>query len=165
MPQTQGGWRTMPDRWQKTGAVGCNFEDRIVQGDGLYPIEVQAERIAAVAGSGLFVNARTDLFLALLMRGENPDQADLLPEAIDRAAAYAEAGAKCFFAPGLANPDLIHRLCEAAALPLNIMMRDGMQSLETFVEAGVARISWGPHPWTEAMRQVTYAAAKLYRAD
>ena len=34
-------------RLAATGAVGCNFEDQVVGGEGLHPIAVQAERIAA----------------------------------------------------------------------------------------------------------------------
>jgi hypothetical protein len=30
-----------------TGAVGCNFEDQVIGGQGIHPIEVQAQRIAA----------------------------------------------------------------------------------------------------------------------
>ncbi len=53
-------------RLAATGAVGCNFEDQIVGTDDLYPVEEQAERIAAArrgAGADFFINVRTDLFL------------------------------------------------------------------------------------------------------
>ncbi len=145
-----------------TGVVGCNFEDRIVAGEGLYTIEAQAKRIAAVAESGLFVNARTDIFLARLMAGENPDDPALVPEALERAAAYAEGGAACFFVPGLADTDLIARICEGAPLPVNVMMREGVPDVQTLGQAGVARVSWGPGPWADAMAKLRDMAGALY---
>src|SRR5690606_3801182 len=33
---------------KKTGAVGCNFEDQVVGGEGLHPLELQIRRIAAI---------------------------------------------------------------------------------------------------------------------
>ena len=55
-----------------------------------------------------FLNARTDLFL-----NADPSAHDsrLLDEAIERAQAYADAGADGFFAPGLHNEPLIEELC------------------------------------------------------
>jgi 2-methylisocitrate lyase-like PEP mutase family enzyme len=53
-------------RLADTGAVGCNFEDQIVGGEGLHPIALQAQRIAAAraaVGPDFFINVRTDLFL------------------------------------------------------------------------------------------------------
>lgn len=44
----------------KTGAIGLNVEDRIVQGEGLYSAAIQAENIP------LFINARTDLYSQFL---------------------------------------------------------------------------------------------------
>jgi len=49
------------------GVIGINFEDRVVKGAGLYDIERQAGRVAAIRkaaeqqGIPLFINARTDL--------------------------------------------------------------------------------------------------------
>ncbi len=157
----EGGYAEAPEgvtanttRVIATGAVGINFEDQIVGGDGLHAPEVQCERIAAVrraadeADVPLFVNARTDLFLKQRDRGRHPD---LLAETKDRAAAYAEAGASGFFAPGLVAPDLIAALCETAPLPVNIMMMDGAPSIEALASTGVARISFGPGPYFQAM--------------
>jgi len=53
-------------RLAETGAVGCNFEDQVVGGEGLHPIALQAARIRAIrsaVGPDFFINARTDLFL------------------------------------------------------------------------------------------------------
>src|SRR5713101_10118996 len=56
-------------RLLELGVSGINFEDRVVKGAGLYAIDRQARRIAAIhdaarkKGVDLFINARTDLFL------------------------------------------------------------------------------------------------------
>ncbi|WP_282095145.1 isocitrate lyase/PEP mutase family protein [Epibacterium ulvae] len=154
----EGGFAAEPDqitahvqRVVGIGAVGVNFEDQIIGETGLYGVARQAERVAAVraAHQDLFVNARTDLFL----KEKDPlKHADLLPEALERAAAYGEAGASGFFAPGLRDPDLIAQLCEKLALPVNVMMR-GL-TLDIVREAGVARASYGPLPYVDAMKAI-----------
>ena len=146
----------------ETDAVGCNFEDQEVGGPGLHPIAEQARRVAAVAESGLWVNARTDLFLRKLFAGEDPNDRSLMAEALARAAAYADAGAHSFFVPGVSDADLIADICAKSPLPVNVMMRDGMPELPVLAEAGVARISWGPGPWRTAMTRLTEEAKALY---
>ncbi|MEN8858881.1 isocitrate lyase/phosphoenolpyruvate mutase family protein, partial [Qipengyuania flava] len=78
-------------------------------------------------------------------------------KAIDRAAVYREAGAGCFFVPGLRDPDLIAALCEAVSLPVNVMWLDGMDGAR-LARMGAARISYGPAPWQQAMTRLTEAA-------
>lgn len=159
----EGGYAVSPEdvaanvlRVVNAGAVGINFEDRIVGGEGVHPIETQAARIVAIraiAGDGFFVNARTDLFL----QSADHDTA-LLDAAIDRALAYAEAGASGFFAPGLKDEALIARLCEVSQLPVNIMAFAGVPVRARLAELGVARISHGPGPYRQAMAALTEAA-------
>src|SRR3954452_1643404 len=53
-------------RLAATGTVGCNFEDQVIGGEGVHPLELQTRRIAGirnVVGDPFFINARTDLFL------------------------------------------------------------------------------------------------------
>lgn len=147
----------------ETAAVGCNFEDQEVGGSGLHPVEHQAARVSAVAASGLFVNARTDLFLKPFMTGGNANDRGLLGEALERASAYAEAGAGCFFAPGLSDLELIAEVCERSPLPVNILMLPGVPEWRELAKAGVARVSWGGGPWRVAMQALTEQAAVLYR--
>ena len=147
---------------REAGAIGCNLEDRLIAGDGLRDVSDQCERIEAAASAGLFVNARTDLFLGPLMAGEDPNRADLVDAAIERAAAYGAAGARCFFAPGLSEPELIERLCREVALPVNVMRLPSMISNHDLSALGVARISYGPAPWRDAMAQVEAAAAAAF---
>lgn len=153
----EGGYGIRPETVAKSvsraieaGAVGVNFEDQVVGGDGLHDLPLQIERVAAAAeairASGIpaFLNARTDLFLKA--KPEAHDDA-LVNQAIERAAAYAEAGADGFFAPGLADERLIGRLVEAVALPVNIIALPHVPPKARLAALGVARISYGPVPW------------------
>jgi 2-methylisocitrate lyase-like PEP mutase family enzyme len=110
------------------GAIGINFEDRVVKGAGLYSVERQSQRIAAIRqatdrkGIAFFINARTDLFLG---RGTN-DPAQSVAAANERAMAYANAGASGSFVPGLTQEALIGRISESVPLPVNVMFLNGL---------------------------------------
>jgi 2-methylisocitrate lyase-like PEP mutase family enzyme len=142
-----------------TGVIGINFEDRVVRGSGLYSVDRQARRIAAIRkeaeqkGVDLFINARTDVFFE---HGEEATQA--VGEALDRAKAYAAAGASGFFVPGLVDDALIGRICEGVSLPVNIMVMEGVPSNARLAELGVARISYGPIPYIRAMKELEQEA-------
>jgi 2-methylisocitrate lyase-like PEP mutase family enzyme len=144
------------------GVIGINFEDRIVKGTGLYSVDRQAQRIAALRGAAdrkgvdLFINARTDLFLS----GDG-DPAHSIGAALDRAAVYADAGASGFFIPGLASESLIGRIADGAKLPTNVMMMEGVPSVAKLASLGVARVSYGPIPYIEAMKALEIVAAKI----
>jgi 2-methylisocitrate lyase-like PEP mutase family enzyme len=145
-------------RLAETGAVGCNFEDQRVGGEGLHPIAVQAERIAVArqaVGPEFFINVRTDLFLKAPQ--ETHDQA-MLDEAIDRVRAYAAAGASGYFVPMLGNIDFLRRLCAEAPIPVNFMTFPGCPSNAEVASTGVARISHGPFPYMALMGQLEQAA-------
>ncbi len=165
----EGGFAVDPPRLAdharylaETGAVGCNFEDQEVGGPALHPLDDQAKRIAAVAASGLWVNARTDVFLRALKAGGNANDRGLLGEALERAAAYAEAGAQGFFVPGLTEIELIAEVCERSPLPVNVMMFRELTDWRPLASAGVARVSWGGGPWHKAMAALTEEAKELY---
>ncbi|WP_416367752.1 isocitrate lyase/PEP mutase family protein [Tritonibacter mobilis] len=166
----EGGYATAPSevgenvrKVLRAGAVGINFEDRVVGGSGLHPVSVQVNRIhaiktvAAEEGVPLFINARTDLFL-----GRDPEtHRDQLPEALERAAAYSEAGACGFFVPGLTELDLIAHCVEHTHLPVNVMMRGQSQSLKEIATLNVARISYGPGPFFKFLTDLKAAEAGL----
>lgn len=148
----------------EAGAIGINFEDQIVGGDGLYSIGDQCARIAAIREAAdkldvpLFINARTDLFLKNLPERENEE---LVEGAIERAVKYAEAGASGFFAPGMRSAELIGKLCDASPLPVNIMVMGDTPSNVSMAAAGVARISYGPGPYRMAMDFLAAEAKKV----
>jgi 2-methylisocitrate lyase-like PEP mutase family enzyme len=127
-----------------TGAVGCNFEDQIVGGEGLHPLDLQVTRIRAIrhaAGSDFFINARTDLFL----KTQTYDDA-LVNQVVERGKAFADAGASGFFVPRLSDPKQIERVVGEVPLPLNVIAFPGAPEKKVWVDAGVARISHGPFP-------------------
>jgi 2-methylisocitrate lyase-like PEP mutase family enzyme len=145
-------------RLAETGAIGCNFEDQVVGGEGLHPIPVQAARIAAAreaVGSGFFINVRTDLFLKA---PQETHDAAMLDEAIARARAYADAGASGFFAPMLGDLELLRRLCAESPIPVNFMTYPGCPANAEVAATGVARISHGPFPYMALMGQLEDAA-------
>lgn len=94
------------------GAVGCNLEDSFPANGKLRETVDHANRIrrarqaADAANIRFFINTRTDIFFQ-----QPPEQHDdvMVAEAIDRAHAYAKAGADGLFAPGLADIALIAR--------------------------------------------------------
>jgi 2-methylisocitrate lyase-like PEP mutase family enzyme len=143
------------------GAVGCNLEDSFPANGKLRETADQADRIrrarktADAANIPFFINARTDIFFQ-----RPPDQHDdaMVVDAIERARAYAEAGADGLFAPGLADIALIARLAEASPLPLNIMVVDATPPARALAEHGVARVSHGPRPYLMAMKALEEAA-------
>jgi 2-methylisocitrate lyase-like PEP mutase family enzyme len=127
-----------------TGAVGCNFEDQVIGGEGVHPLELQARRIAAIrnaVGDAFFINARTDLFL----KTQTYDDA-LVDQVIERGKAFADAGASGFFVPRLADPKQIERVVREVPLPLNVIAFPGAPDKAVWASAGVARISHGPFP-------------------
>jgi 2-methylisocitrate lyase-like PEP mutase family enzyme len=143
------------------GAVGCNLEDSFPTNGKLREIADQVDRIrhARQRADGtnirFFINARTDVFFQ-----QPPEQHHdaMLAETIERARAYAGAGGDGLFAPGLADITLIARLAEASPLPLNIMVGDATPPVRALAEHGVARVSYGPHPYLMAMKALERAA-------
>ena len=151
-------------RLAATGAIGCNFEDQIVGSEGLHGIADQAARIAAArqaVGADFFINARTDIFLKA--KAEDHDAAKV-DAALERAKAYADAGASGFFIPGLADLALLERFCASSPLPVNFMAWPGTPPAAEIAATGIARISHGPFPWRLAMAALKDAAAKEYQA-
>jgi methylisocitrate lyase len=78
--------------------------------------------------------------------------------ALERARAYADAGASGLFVPGVVDEALIAHICEASPLPVNVMAMPGAPSRARLAELGVARISHGPGPYRGAMHWLTDAA-------
>jgi 2-methylisocitrate lyase-like PEP mutase family enzyme len=136
-----------------------------VAGEGLYSIEDQSARIRALRDTAkraevpAYINARTDLFLEA---GPADHSMDLVKQALERAAAYAAAGASGFFVPGLVDEALIQTICEGTSLPVNVMYFSGVPEARRLAELGVARISHGPGPYRLAMKALEEAAKGMY---
>lgn len=149
-------------RLADTGAIGCNFEDQVIGGEGLHPAVLQARRIQAAraaVGPDFFINARTDIFLKTRAQTHDPASID---EALLRAHIYAKAGASGFFVPGLVNLNQLQDICEGSPLPVNFMAFPGAPEAPAVAAAGVARISHGPFPYKLAMKALKEAAEAIY---
>ncbi len=143
-------------RLAATGAVGCNFEDQVLGGEGVHPLDLQCRRIAAIrdaVGPNFFINARTDLFL----KTDTYDDA-LVGQVVERGKAFADAGASGFFVPRLVDPRQAERVAREVPLPLNLIAFPGAPAKAEWASAGVARISHGPFPHKALMKQLEDAA-------
>lgn len=147
------------------GAIGINLEDRIIDSHDLQTIGDQSARIRAIreaaeeTGIPFYINARTDVFLKTYPAKHDERQLD---EALQRAAAYAEAGASGLFAPGLRDPELIEKLCARTELPVNILVLPDTPPTKTMAQLGVARISYGAGPYRQMTAALTEAAKKAF---
>jgi 2-methylisocitrate lyase-like PEP mutase family enzyme len=164
----ESGYGTTPEAVGETvglaidaGAVGCNLEDSFPATGKLRETADQCARIrrarqtAGTTNIRFFINARTDVFL----QGPPEQHNDtMVAEALERARAYADAGADGIFAPGLIDISLIARLAEASPLPLNIMIGEGSPPIPALARHGVARVSHGPGPFFVAMQALEEAA-------
>lgn len=145
-------------RARDAGAAGINMEDRLPGQKELLPIAEASARYRAAADSGLFVNARCDLFLS----GNVATDGDALVVAtLERARAYADAGASGLFVPFLADPKSIGAICEASPLPVNILRGKGGPTHKELAALGVGRISHGHQPWAAAMAWLAAQAQQV----
>lgn len=118
-----------------TGVVGINIEDGVGTPD-LLSDKIRA--IRAAVGPGLFINARTDVYLKGLAA-----PADRATEVIRRGALYAAAGASGLFPAGVTDPLEIKSIADNINVPLNVMARPGLADAATLATLGVKRLSAG----------------------
>lgn len=133
------------ERLLEVDASGCNIEDTDHQyGDRRRPAE-QAGLLAGMrqrAGDRLVINARVDSFLG------GAEERAVLPDAIDRARRYLDAGADCVYPIFLRTPELLGEFVEAVApAPVNASYVPGGPSLAELAGLGVARVSLGAGLW------------------
>ncbi len=126
----------------KTGVAGLSIED--FTEDNAKPLFDRAlaiERIKAARQaidadkSGVLLTGRCEAFL----RGQKD-----LKLVIDRLTAYAEAGADCLYAPGIATPEEISAVVKAVhPKPVNLLVGAAGPSLKAAADLGIRRISVG----------------------
>ncbi|HEY2033943.1 MAG TPA: isocitrate lyase/phosphoenolpyruvate mutase family protein [Rhizomicrobium sp.] len=98
------------------GVAGINLEDGTGEA-GLLVAKIEAIKSAAkTKGSDIFINARSDVYLANLV----PDDAKLA-EIVRRGVLYRDAGANGFFAPAVTQIKDIREIVDAVDLPVNIL--------------------------------------------
>ncbi len=139
----------------ETGVAGLSIED--ATGDAaapLYPFDEAVARVRAArraideAGGGVVLTGRSEGFVV-----GRPD----LGETLRRLAAYAEAGADCLYAPGLARREQIEAVVAAVApRPVNVLVSAPGSTVAELAALGVRRISVGSTlarvAWTAFLR-------------
>jgi 2-methylisocitrate lyase-like PEP mutase family enzyme len=128
-----------------TGVAGLSIEDNTGQADSsLYEEGLASERIRAAraaidaSGTQVVLTGRCEAWLV--------GQPDPFRFALERLAAYAEAGADCLYAPGVTEPDEIAALVKAVApKPVNVLMHGPSKilSVSRLTDLGVRRVSVG----------------------
>jgi methylisocitrate lyase len=128
-----------------TGVAGLSIEDNSQNAAApLYEKKLAVERIRAVRAAidaskpAVVLTGRCEAWLV--------GDADPLHTALERLAAYAEAGADCLYAPGVSKPDEITRIVKAVApKPVNVLVSgfNHQLSLSQLADLGVRRISVG----------------------
>ena len=87
-------------------------------------------------------------------------QTDLVPEALRRANAYLEAGVDCVYPIALWETDALRGFMSEVRGPVNVI-RVPQTSLTELAAAGVARVSWGPFLYRDAMGRFGQQLASL----
>ncbi|ROQ15724.1 2-methylisocitrate lyase-like PEP mutase family enzyme [Rathayibacter sp. PhB93] len=143
----------------EVGVVGANLEDQAKPlAEALRSVE-KAVAAAEEEAVPFALNARTDVFL----RAGDRDRGEVLADAIERGRAYLDAGATCFFVPGLLqDAELEALVAELGRQRVSVIGVPGSQSPARFEELGLARVSYGP--WTQrvALTALQDAATALY---
>jgi len=147
----------------EAGAVGMNLEDGT--DDRRHPLmdlPLQVEKVAALreaartAGLPIVLNARTDVFL--LQVGPPEKRYDM---ALQRLAAFRDAGADCVFVPGLREAEAITRLVQDLQCPVNVLAGPGFPSVPELEKLGVARVSLGSGPMRATLGLLRKMAEEL----
>jgi 2-methylisocitrate lyase-like PEP mutase family enzyme len=147
------------------GAVGVNIEDVVPGTNELIPLELQTDKIAAVAraartaGVRVVINARTDGFLR-----EIGPAGSRLDTAIARGVAFLAAGADCVFVPGVRDRDTIAALVAGIRGPINVLAVTGTPPVSELEALGVARVSLGSGPMRAALAVVRDLAREVKTA-
>jgi 2-methylisocitrate lyase-like PEP mutase family enzyme len=145
----------------RAGAVGMNLEDGAPEG-GLTAAGVQVERIRAARaaaereGVAFVINARTDVYFV-----RDAGSGDRFDHTVERARAYAAAGADCIFVPGVRDEEIIGRLVRAIPAALNVLAGPGTPPVAKLRALGVARVSAGSGPMRAALTAGRRAAEEM----
>jgi 2-methylisocitrate lyase-like PEP mutase family enzyme len=151
------------------GAAGFNLEDTDYATGSLRDRDRHAEWLRAIRraaeqdGYRPVINARIDVFLWPFLAGAGPgSQDELVPEALRRANAYLEAGVDCVFPIALWETDALRRFLSEVRGPVNVVrLPQGRPSLAELAALGVARVSWGPFLYRDAMTRFEAELAAL----
>jgi 2-methylisocitrate lyase-like PEP mutase family enzyme len=130
-------------------AAGCNLEETDHRAGGLRAAKERAAWLREVRAAAdasdypLVLNARVDVFLGPYLAGADPGtQAALVPDAVERAHAYLDAGADCVYPIALWEPDAIEQFVAAVDGPVNVTRVPQSPPVADLAGLGVARVSW-----------------------
>ena len=134
------------------GVAGINLEDSTA--GRLVDPGRHADKVAAVKERSpeVFLNARVDTFWL----GERAS----VPETVDRALQYVEAGADGIFVPGELAEEQIAALTSALPVPLNVLASP-VHTVTRLAALGVRRVSTGSLPYRVALDAPVLAARRL----
>jgi 2-methylisocitrate lyase-like PEP mutase family enzyme len=86
---------------------------------------------------------------------------ELVPEALQRANAYLEAGVDCVYPIGLWEMDALGRFMTEVRGPVNIIRLPQTPSLAELSALGVARVSWATLLYRDAIARFEEQLASL----
>jgi 2-methylisocitrate lyase-like PEP mutase family enzyme len=151
------------------GAAGCNLEDTDHAAGSLRDPDRHAEwlravRLAASENSyQLVINARVDVFLGPFLAGAGPEALyKLVPEAVQRANTYLDAGADCVYPIGLWETDALRRFISEVQGPVNVIRLPQTPPLAELAALGVARVSWAARLYRDSMARFAEQLASLH---
>ncbi|MES2581718.1 MAG: isocitrate lyase/phosphoenolpyruvate mutase family protein [Pseudomonadota bacterium] len=143
------------------GVAGINLEDG-AQPPGLLADKIAASR-QALGNTPLFINARTDVYLRGMAKGDAA-----VAMAVERATLYHAAGADGLFVPGMSGVDDTARVASQTMLPLNLMLLPSMPNISDLFAVGARRFTAGPATFQTAYghaRTLALALLKDHRAE
>ena len=108
------------------------------------------------------INARVDVFLGPFLAGDGPEtQEALVPEALERANTYLEAGVDCVYPIVLCERDALRHFMSGVRGPVNVVALPQAPSLAELAALGVVRVSWGLLLYVDAMARFEDQLASL----
>lgn len=120
------------------GAVGINLEDG-PDAPELLARKIEAiKNMAAKSGLDVFINARTDVYLASLVA-----EGLRVEETLKRGQLYQSAGADGLFVAALVDVEEIKTIVQGVDLPINLLARPGLPTADELAKLGVHRLSAG----------------------
>lgn len=156
----ENGWGHSPEEIADTvrlliecGAAGASIEDWSGDGNiGFYDATLATERIHAAVdaarehGDSFVICARADRVMH--------EGLHALDESLERLLSFANVGADCLYAPGLADETSFKRLVNEAGGPVNALFQmNGQTTMDDAIQWGIRRVSLG-----SSLYQATMAA-------
>lgn len=149
------------------GAVGLNLEDATGRPERpLYTLDNQQRRLEAArrtadrSGFPVYLNARTDTYIAQVGAGAQ----ERLAETLRRGRAYLKAGADSVFIPLVTDPATIRLLASELGGPVTVMAFPGSPPVPALLDAGATRVSIGQSAMLAALGLTARIAGELQDA-